>query len=835
MRLYALLLKLYPARFREENEREMLQLYADACGGGEPYWRLCLWLLADFCRTLPARICEEIYADIRHGLRYHARRPLALATAVVALAVAIGGVTGVFSVLNHLLWRALPIRTPERVMVLAHHPASANIAQSPAAFAKWRAASRYLGSAAVFYTNEATVRGGARARRLQVCETTAGFFDTLGAPLSWGRAFIPEEERPGHTDAAVISHQLWVDDFGGDPRVTKRPLWVSGVRFRIVGVAEEGFAYPAKVDVWTSSALNLALIPKEDGSAIQLLGRLADGVTLAQARAAYDTETRALFKQRPAIAGFTPSRPELRPIVVDLAGPARRASWALLGAVALVLLAACGNVASLFLARSVERRREYQIRRALGASAARLVQQTLVESLVLALLSGLAGLIVARWTAHALWALLPDASEAALDLRVLIVAALVTLATGILCGVVPAWHAGREQRGIQTGNARSRLPRLILAGQTSVTIVLVLGAVSLGRQYYGLMNEKLGYEMHGVWTVRVVAGEQGAANYAREALERLAALPQVAEVAAADYIPMGKNNFCAYRYRVEKGPAGPVALPSSVTPGYFALLRSPLLSGRAIVAADAATSEPVAVVNAAFARSYGGPGAVLGRVITHADIEHGGMRVVGVVADVLPFGPGSEPFPQVFVPLSQSQRTSLALFVRPRVGWRLDANTLRSTLADWRRDVPVYAVEPFEAYRDTRLTASRISAGVFIALAVFGLLLAAFGIYATTARTVAARQTELGVRLALGATPVRLRGMLFGRAALHLGVASLLGATCAWGAGRLLVHLSNDAKPATALDLACAVAVLAGAALAAELIALRRITSSHSIRALLCD
>lgn len=830
-RLYRALLRLYPVRFREQYERELLLAFRDE----RPHWPR---ILADLLLTVPARLAEEAAQDLRHSLRVHARRPFVAIFSVTALALAIGAATGLFAVLDAMLWRTLPYTQADRLVVLHSNPGTGKLAETPKALHDWTARNAYLQDATVFLTTEYNVSSGSGvALRLPVCETSANLFGMMGVPMAWGRSFLPEEETPGRNQAAVISHALWDQAFGADPRVLGRTIRLNGVPFHVVGVAPAGFDYPSKSQIWTPTVFDFDRVPKEGVLFWKIFGRLKDGIPYEQARTLYHAEA-ALTGRR--AAADEANRPDLRPLQLELAGPARHASLVLFAAVLCVLLIACGNVANLLLTRVLDRRRELQVRAALGASRARLFQQLLFESLALSAAAGLLGLAVALGVTRLAAKVWPDQPPAPLDWRILAFACALSLLTGLVFGVLPAWHVSRLQSTnttLRAGAARApgtRL-RLVLTGvQVLLTLVLLTGGVQLGRLLFALVHADTGYDTRGVATLRVsltgTPRDQGTgkSEYTRQALARLLAIPGVESAAAVDCLPLAPQPIGMGSFRREDGRESGPAMVTSVSSGYFATLRIPIVAGRTFRPAE---SEPVALLTERTAAELGGPAAVLGRTI-ESKILHKPMRVIGIARTILHFGPGSEPLGQIYVPLDQTQPGNLTFVLKTRGDRTHLLAAARPALASVDTQVPVYAVQSMDAYLAERLAQPRLYTGLLAAFGLFAAFLAILGLYATVSCSVAQRTHELGVRLALGGTPARLRRLILGQSMPVVLGALAAGATVALALGKVLTALIYQAKAIQWTDCALAALPLAATTALAVHLAARRVTRLDPARVL---
>jgi putative ABC transport system permease protein len=490
-RIYSLLLKLYPARFREDYsgplERQFRDDYRDLTTRPQRFW-FWLGVVADLGTSIPVELCRELRQDAAYALRVYRRRRLVTLLALSALALAIGAATGVFSVVNAVLLRSLPFHDPARLVELRQFPVTAGSGRQK--FLAWQRGAPYLAGAAAYATADLNLLRDGSAQRVHAAAVSANFFQLLGAPPSFGRDFRPEEDAPGAGGVAILSYGFWQQSFGGDPQVLGSTLRLNGAPIEIVGIAPPGVEYPAGAALWTPTVFDLRLIPVYGVVAFQSIGRLA-ATSPAQARREYLADSAA--HGSPWSVG-DPNAPDLVSIQDALAGSVRPASLALLAAVTLVLLMACANVAHLLLTRYSERREELAIRATLGAGRGRLVQQLITESLLLTAAASAAGLAVAWWVARLAWRARPAGLSSEIytvfDWRVLAFALALAWLTGLLFGVVPALLMGRmhpragavrDRSG--SGNAVNLTRSVMVALQAALAVTLLAGCFVMGRTF----------------------------------------------------------------------------------------------------------------------------------------------------------------------------------------------------------------------------------------------------------------------------------------------------------------------------------------------------------------
>jgi putative ABC transport system permease protein len=801
LKLYRLLLKLYPAGFRDDfagpMEREFRDELAESSG---PFALAKLWvrLLADLTVSIPLQFSREVFQDARHTLRLWANRPWQTGFAILALAIGIGANTGVFSVVNALLLRSLPFHDPSRLASLGRFFPPHGSAKE---FHEWRQASTYLADAALIEQFDVNVGEVQHPMRAHISFTSWNFFSLLGTEPVMGRWFRDGEDTPGNSAVAVISYGLWQQLFAGDQRAVGSTLRVHGVPLTIVGVAPAGFNYPGNTDLWKAADYS----PGNNGW--ETIARLKPGVTWTQARAAFVVESEQLWPQRTKI-GNSEHYPKMTSLQDELAGPVKNASLMLMAGVVLILLIACSNIANLLMARTADRATELAIRSALGASRARIAQQLLTECLLLSFVAAIAGLSVAFWTtsiaAKVQAAPLSTQSYSILDGRVLGFAVAMAIASSVLFGVFPSLYAGRVHAFGVRGPSGTRSARLIretlVAAQVMLTIVLLASSVSVGRSFVNMMKVDRGFDAKGLVTVSVsldgttrgVKGHQ--LPYFEEALDRILRLPGVRSASETEFLPLYATGFVGGPFGFDGRPAKQNSTMVPVFSDYFKTMGGRILYGREFNDAEVRSDANVVVVNERFAEEFGPAADALDHEVTLGSDPP--CKIIGVVKvmDYMTDTMDTAHSNQIFVP-AHSPGGFVSTFVA-RVDGRAEdfLPAIRDTIRSVDKQVPVFGVKTMEQRKEDAFARPKFYRTAVLFFAGFALLLAVIGIYGVVSYAVARRTHEMGVRLALGATPVRLRGTLLRQGLLTVAAGAFFGIAGSVLTGRFLESLIAGAK-----------------------------------------
>ncbi len=788
-RWYSWLLKLYPARFREEftgpMERQFADEYREAIGW-QRVW-LSLRAVGDLAISLPSELAHELRQDLVFSLRLYRKRALPSALALVALVVAIGATTGVFSVVNALLLRGLPFEQPERLVTIR---AFTNLLTGDASLEQWARESPYLSDATQFRTVQMNLSRRDESVRANVAITSAAFFNVFGSAPQVGRTFEPGDE---DRDVAVISDSLWEQFLGAHPSPLDQVVRLNGVPLTIIGVAPRGFDYPAQTAVWTTRKTFPGRGVIDGG----VIARLRPGMALSDARALFHAEVARAYEPEGFRKEFAP-RARLDPLRDTLAGPVKQASLVLLGVVGLVLVIACTNVAQLFLARVRERREELALRTALGASRARLVQQLVTEATLFTAVAAASGLLVAHWIARS--AAMVQAPRLAmqeytiLDWRVLGFSAALAILAGVAFGVIP----GLRPRVQLAGFRRARIRPATVALQVAVTVVLMAGAATLGRTFLTMLDTDLGFRTERVVTVTVsLLGTQHDANedrFYQEALGRLRALPGVESAAAVNYLPLAPNLYFNDPILKLTGAAElPIPRALAATPDYFRTMGTTVVAGREFSPGDRREAGGVAVVNEEFARIAGLGVNVVGRTV---EVRGGPKTIVGMVRTIRLRGPTSELEPQIYTPFDQDQGgPGFATFVaRVRGDAESYLGAVRQAVQQIDPAIPVYDVKTLDQRLADHLARPRFYTTGILFLTGFALLVSVVGIYGVMSYSVLQRTKEIGIRIAVGASPTRMRRQLVREGVVPVGVGVCVGIAGVFASTPLLTHLLPSAE-----------------------------------------
>jgi putative ABC transport system permease protein len=808
------------------------------------------------------RYFHGVGGDVRFAVRSLRKHPGFTAVVLLTLALGIGANAAIFSVVHAVVLRPLPFRNADRIVVIwgdLQRPGVEEIPGSAGEYVDFRDRNRSFDAVAAYDTRGFNLTGG-EPERIDGAVVTPTLFALLGVAADIGRTFLPDEEQAGREQVAVISHRLWARRFGADRTIVGRAVPIDGLPVTIAGVMPAGFQFPDDAaDVWKPVLLDAdALSANNRGShGFTILGRLKPGVTIAQATKDLN-QIAASFQARFPNNYRNGFRTKIRTLQEEIVGDTSRALFVLLGAVTLVLLIACANVANLLLARAGSRRKEIAMRTALGATRSRVVRQLLTESIVVAFAGGAAGIVLAAWGVHALVAFAPETiprvSEVGVDGTVVLFTAVVALATGVLFGVVPALTASRadvserlKEGGRTASGAHGRAGRLLVVSEVALSLVLLVGAGLLIRSFASLHGVGPGFDPDRLLSFRLALPESRYTTFQKgEAFfdglfERLRAHADIRGAAAINALPFSGSGG-SRSFVIEGRP--PLAAGESmeeqlriVTDGYFAVMGIPVVTGREFTARDGLAGPRVAVVNAAFAQKHFAGGTALGQRVSFQNEAPQWYEIVGVVGNVKHRGLDAADRPELYVPYRQplfAQWTvrPMHVVVRASGAPTAAASTVRRELAGLDRDQPISDVRTMNERIERSLTARRfdmVLLGLFAALA---LALAAVGIYGVAAYAVTERTHEIGVRVALGAQRRDVIAMIMRQGIAATALGTTLGVVAALAATRVMTSLLFGVGAADPITFTVIPAILVGVALVACYVPARRATRVDALQAL---
>lgn len=777
---------------------------------------------------------DDLMRDLRYGLRTLGRSPGFASLTVLIMGLGIGANTAVFSVVNAVLLKPLPYNDPDRIVTLTN-PLTVGEASSPLQiklvaipnFQDWHDQSSTFEAMAFYYSWQNPVLPGPTAEYAQVTKVSPEFFRVFAVTPIIGRFFSAEEAKPGGEGALMISYDYWQSHFGCDPHVLGRTILRYNTAQSIVGVLPRGFRFPDNTDLWTPDTDNGASMRDRDSQNHYVVGRLKPGVSLDQSQTEMATIARRLEQQHPETN-------KNRTVAVtrmqdELVGDVRLTLYLLLGAVSVVLLIACADMATLLLAKATARTREVAVRAALGASRRRVVRQFITESLLLSLIAGAAGLGLAHWGSKALMALapadLPRLNETGIDRGVLAFTLGVSIITSFLFGVVPALYASKvdvndalKQTGTRSvmGRGMVRMRGVLVVAEIALAVVLLSGAGLLIKSFIALNNVALGFRPENVLVMRATGpGSIRDTNlFFKDVLAQIAALPSVTGAGATMALPghLGSDGAYYFDHLPERpDTTAPIAAHSVVTPGTFAALGIPLKSGRDFNEGDRRDRPFVAVINEALARKSLPGEDPIGRTIFCPFDSDKGMTIVGVVGDVREGGPAHDPIPECYMPYRQHvyNDSSLSIVTRTTGDPTGLTETLRRIARERSPDIPV-TFTTLESDVSQGLAEPRFRTLLFGLFAGLAVCLAMAGIYGVMAYAVSQRLGEIGIRMALGANAGSVLRLILGQGLALAGIGLTLGLAAAFAGTKLLTTMLFRVKPNDPL-VYLAVAVLVGA------------------------
>ena len=805
---------------------------------------------------------DSLIQDLRYAVRMCVRTPGFTAIAVLALAIGIGANTAIFTIVNAALIERLPYKNPERLVIVWEHnsrrPGRMNTV-APANYLRWRERATAFDDLAGFVDTRANLTGSGEPEELTVQNVTGGFFPILGVSPIVGRTFTDAENADRNANVAILTYALWQRRFGGDPSIVGRTIQLNGTPATVVGVM------PPDVRLLTRNSLvgksadlwHPWVIPPEAreprGRFMSVIGRLKPGVPITQAQSQMNTVAAGLTAEFPRFdTGWSVRTVPLRD---ELAGELRPALLMLAGAVAFVLLIACANVANLLLARGAVRQREIAIRTALGAARLRLIRQLLTESLVLGLLGGAVGLIVAQWGLDAMVSLSPIDLTRYGDIRlsypVLAFTAAVSILTAAICGFAPAVEGARTdvQESLKegarqggTGVRHRRLRQTFVVAEIALAVVLLVGAGLLLKSFASLQGVNPGLDTRNVLTMRVVLPDRkyddaAALRFFREATRLIEAIPGVQSAGAISYLPfagLGAGTNFAIVGEPPPQPGQDHGTDVSVCDnGYFRTMRLPLVRGRLFTEREMQEKSNVVVINEALAARYFPNQDPIGqRLVINMSDQNVPTEIIGIVANAKFSDLRGETRPQTYWPHPQLPYSAMTVTVRTGSDPMSFASAVQHEVQGIDKDQPVSDVRTMDQWVARTLGQARFTSLLLTIFAGVALLLASIGIYGVMSYAVSQRTSEIGIRLALGAERRDILKMIVGNGIRLAAIGLATGVVLAVALSRTLTSLLYETTGTDPMTFGSVIAVLAFVAVLASYLPARRAARITPVEAL---
>ncbi|MBA3270912.1 MAG: ABC transporter permease [Acidobacteria bacterium] len=857
-RLFRGLMRLLPAEFRGDYERDIAATFrAERRDAHGPVSVTRLWLgtIADIFRTAPAEHWDVLRRDLAYTMRMLARDPALTLVATLTLALGIGANTAIFSVVNGVLFAPLPYPEAERLaLVQEDEPDQDPGTTGYFSFEALRAENTSFHSIAAYAGWSAILAGdGKDAERVVGARVTWEYFRTLGLAPAIGRDFEPSEDHPERRRIALISDALWRRRFDADATVLGRPVTINQVVYTIAGVMPARLTelvttreFP-EAELWTPLGY-AAQLPQACRTCrhIHVVGRLRNGTSVEQAEADLTRIYQSLSGRFPT--DYSQPRAVVTPIRDDFLGPIKSALFLLWGAVGLLLLMACANIANLLLIRASEREEEIAIRRALGVSPARMLRQLMTEAIVLAAIGGAAGALLAWWGTAVLTAngpaAIPRLNEVTVNARVLGYAVLISLATGVLFGMAPARMliARRDVENVAgrrttAGPGAWRYRAALITVNVTLSTLLLIGSGLLVRSFLRLLTVDAGFNAGGALTLQMDLSGQayadmpGITRFYDDLTSRLRALPGVTNVSAATQLPLTDNRDRA-GITIDGRPSNnPAAAPDAdrytVRPGYFETMRIPLLGGRLLDERDGTGAPPVAVVGEKMAADLWPGEEVIGRRIRVAGGTDNPMRtIVGVVGDVRHYGLHLPATLQVYVPHAQAHYPEPALAIVVRLAAGFDPLSVALAVRDHVRAIdplqPVTKMQTYDSIVAESMATRRFTLVLLAAFAATALILAVVGLFGALSYLVSQRQREIGVRVALGAAAGDISRLVVNQGMRPAVFGLVTGLLLSLAAGRVVESMLYGTSPRDLTTFAVVFVIIGGSALVACVIPARK-------------
>ena len=803
---------------------------------------------------------DSLRQDVRYAIRRLLKSPGFTLVAVLTLALGIGANSAIFSVVNGVLLKPLPYAEPDRLVGLYHLFEGHRATMSGPNFTDVRKMSKTLADAAAISRSRVILTGQGEHVRLDGAEVSANLFNVLGVRPILGRIFNDDENQPGHNKVAVLAYGLWQQRFGGDRKVIGKRITLDGMPIEVVGIMPRDFAYPAGRVIWTPLEYTEAFTTSQRGAwYLSAVGRVKPRIPIEQVTAEIQTIGKQLAKQYPdSNEGLDVTAMSLHEAMV---GNIRQAVFVLLGAVGFVLLIACTNVANLLLARAATRETEMAVRSALGAGRGRLVRQLLTESAILGAAGGALGLLLGIWGVDALISLepqgIPRLSEIRIDTTVACFTLALSIATGLLFGLVPAFHSTSTSlsgvlkeagRGALTTRGGARMRGALVIAEMALAVMLLAGAGLLIRSFTKLASVDPGFHATQALTFELslpdsrYEQEPQQVGFFDQLLPRLRAIPGVQSAGAAMSLPMSGSNFVLTFEVAGRPPVPPSQQPAMqirvATTEYFQTIGIPLKRGRSFREDDRLGSPPVVLITESAARQYFPSEEPIGKTITLGwgrgkGTPRAGGEVVGIVGDVKETGLDEAEPPQLYMPYRQWPVQSMSVVLKTAVPPATVADAARRAVYATDPNMPAANVRTLEQIVARSISQPRFYTTLLAIFAGLALVLAAIGIFGVLSYAVAQRTREIGIRMALGAQERTVLGLVVRQALLLAAAGVGIGVILALGLSRSLVSkMLFSTSPHDAATFVTVAALLGAVALVASYIPARRATRVDPIVAL---
>ena len=807
--------------------------------------------------------------DIRYAVRSLIKRPGFVAIAVITLALGIGANTAIFSIVNTVLLRGLPVDRPNQIVSVAVRGKDDTLsAFSYPNYKDFRDRNEALSGLLVYRFVPLSLSRNGVNERVWGYEVSGNYFDVLNVKPLQGRTFAPDEDKTKLTaPVIVVSYDSWQRRFGADPNLVGKDVLINNHQFQVIGITPEGFKGTELVyspEIWVLASMmewaepGATWLDKRSTRNFFGIGRLKDGVTPRQAEASLNLLAQQIGKEYPDDNEGQSIRIEPPGFIIpELRGAVMSFTWVMMGAVGLVLLVTCTNLAGLMLARATDRRREIAIRLAMGANRLRLIRQLLTESILLSFVGGAVGVLLAVWILKALLTFRPPidfplAMDVGVDWRVLLFSLAVSLAAGAIFGLAPALQATRpnlsttlKDTAAQGGAAKSRLRSVLVVAQIAISLVVLIAAGLVVRTLQQLQTMNPGFDPQNGLTMSFDLGLQGyddarGKQFYKQLNERLQSLPGVESAAIMSYIPLSlnynSNQIFVEGHPAERGENVPLAMTASVGPGYFRTMKTPVLQGREFTEQDGEKAEQVAVVNEAYVRrlmpELQNTADVVGKRFSFKGAGGPFVRIVGLVPTGKYFNIAEEPRPFVWTAMSQDYNSTGILVVRTKGNPEGLFGPVREQVQSLDPNLPLFDVKTLTEHMKLALFPAKIAATVLGVFGLVTLMLAAIGVYGITSYAVAQRTHEIGVRLALGAQLSDVLRLVLGHGLKLTIIGAAIGLVGAYLATRAITSVLYGVSATDPLTFGLVSVLLIGVALIACYVPARRATKVEPLIAL---